>query len=125
MKEYEKWFRKAENDLLGIENNLSAKKIPADVCCFHAQQAVEKYLKAYPLSKNINFPKTHDLELLVKLAMQINPFFDGILETALHLGSYAITPRYPDMVDDLTIEDAKNAYADAIFIKEFILKHFF
>jgi hypothetical protein len=30
MKEYEKWFRKAENDLLVIKNNLASDEIPID-----------------------------------------------------------------------------------------------
>ena len=47
MKDYERWFKKAENDLLAIKNNLAAENIPADTCCFHVQQAPEKYLKAY------------------------------------------------------------------------------
>ena len=42
MKEFEKWIRKAENDLLSITNNFNAKEIPVDVCCFHAQQLAEK-----------------------------------------------------------------------------------
>ena len=47
MKDYEKWFRKAENDLLAIKILISNEDVLADVCCFHAQQATEKYLKAY------------------------------------------------------------------------------
>ncbi len=46
MKEFEKWIKKAENDLLVITNNLASKQIPIDACCFHAQQASEKYLKS-------------------------------------------------------------------------------
>lgn len=67
MKEFEKWFMKAENDLLSIQNNLAAVEVPADVCCFHAQQAAEKYLKAYLISRQIKFPKTHDLKALLNL----------------------------------------------------------
>ena len=125
MKEYEKWFRKAENDLLAIKNNLSAVEIPADVCCFHAQQAVEKYLKAYLVSINIPFPKTHDLKMLLGFCAEINPIFSEIQVTIHSLFVYAITPRYPDSIDDLTVEDAKQAYENAITIKQFILKHFF
>ena len=65
MKEFEKWFRKVENDLLVIKNNFSAEEIPIDACCFHAQQAAEKYLKAYLVSRLVNFPKTHDLQYLL------------------------------------------------------------
>ncbi|MEJ0103173.1 MAG: HEPN domain-containing protein [Bacteroidota bacterium] len=125
MKEFEKWFKKAENDLLVIKNNLAAAEIPVDACCFHAQQAAEKYLKAYLVSRTIHFPKTHDLKALNKLCTGINPAFVQIDEAALNLSDYAITPRYPDAFDDLTINDAKNALEDALNIKNFILKNFF
>ena len=125
MKEFERWFKKAENDLLVITNNLASKHIPVDACCFHAQQAAEKYLKAYLISKEISFPKIHDLIALNNLCVNINPAFIEIQEAALRLSDYAIAPRYPDALDDLTIDDAKMALQDAIIIKNFILSNFF
>lgn len=125
MREYEKWFKKAENDLLSIQNNLKSDHIPADVCCFHAQQVAEKYFKAYLVSRNILFPKTHDLELLLKLCEQVNPLFSNILTEVRSLIDYAIVPRYPDLSDDLTVQDAKQALENSIIIKKFILKYFF
>lgn len=125
MKEFEKWFIKAENDLLTITNNFSSEQIPFDVCCFHAQQAAEKYLKAYLISKQTIFPKIHDLKMLNKLCININPNFQAIEEVSIQLSDYAITPRYPDAMDDLTLEDAQKALDDALLIKAFILKNFF
>ena len=124
MKEVEKWFKKAESDLLVIKNNFAATEIPVDACCFHAQQAAEKYFKAYLISKQMTFPKTHDLQSLLNLCIGINPSFNKITEPAIRLTDYAISPRYPDALDDLTIEDAKKAYEDAVKIKDFILKNF-
>jgi len=118
-------FEKAENDLLVIKNNMASAEIPIDACCFHAQQAAEKYLKAYLISKKIYFPKIHDLQALTILCANINPAFTEIVEPALNLSDYAIAPRYPDAFDDLTIDDARKAYKDAITIKSFTLKHFF
>lgn len=125
MKEFEKWCKKAENDLLVIKNNLAAKEIPFDACCFHAQQAAEKYLKAFLVARKIHFPKTHDLIALNKLCTELNPAFSQLHEAALNLSDFSITPRYPDAFDDLTIDDAKNAVTHAVLIKEFVLKHFF
>jgi len=124
MKEFEKWFRKAESDLLVIKNNLSSNEVPIDACCFHAQQAAEKYLKAYLVSKLIIFPKTHDLQTLLNLCITANHSFIRIKEPAIRLSDFAIGPRYPDAFDDLTIDDALNAEKDAMEIKEFILKNF-
>lgn len=43
------------------------KGCPADVVCFHAEQCVEKYLKALLTLKAIDFPKTHNIAELVAL----------------------------------------------------------
>ncbi len=125
MKEFEKWIKKAESDLLVIKNNLAADEIPIDACCFHAQQAAEKYLKAYLVSKRINFPKIHDLQALLNLCIEINTAFNQLNDYAMRLSDYSIAPRYPDAFDDLTINDAENAQKDAIAIKDFVLKNFF
>lgn len=125
MKEFEKWFKKAENDLLVITNNLASQQVPVDACCFHAQQAAEKYLKAYLISKKIVFPKIHDLQALNNLCCTVNASFKEIEEATTNLSDYAIAPRYPDALDDLTIEDARKALNDAHTIKAFVLKNFF
>lgn len=125
MKEFEKWFRKAENDLLVIKNNIASDEIPIDACCFHAQQAAEKYIKAYLVSRQIHFSKIHDLQALLNLCITINSSFNEITESAIRLSDYAIAPRYPDTFDDLTLDDANDAYKDAITIKDFVLTDFF
>ena len=125
MKEYEKWFKKAESDLLNITNNLSAEKIPVDTCCFHAQQAAEKYLKAYLISRNISFPKTHDLQLLIKLIISTNPAFTEILSIALVLIDYGITPGYPDLLQEPELADVKRSFDRWLHYKTFCIYPFF
>ncbi len=51
------WVLKAEHDLFSIKNNLAAQEIPWDTVSFHAQQCVEKYLKALLVSRQIDPPK--------------------------------------------------------------------
>ncbi|MEO6638457.1 MAG: HEPN domain-containing protein [Ginsengibacter sp.] len=117
MREFEKWFRKAENDLLVIRNNLASIEISVDACCFHSQQAAEKYLKDYLVSKQIHFPKTHDLQSLLNFYISINSSLNQIVDPAIRLTDYAIAPRYPDAFDDLTIQNAINAQKNSIEIK--------
>ena len=64
------WVRKAENDLKNAAHTLKMKReCPTDTVCFHAQQCVEKYLKAFLSFKSIDFPKAHDIgELLALIA---------------------------------------------------------
>ncbi len=125
MKEFEKWFKKAEGDLMIIQNIVLLPDSPYDLCCFHAQQASEKYLKAFLIANQIDFPKTHDLVELNKLCSHKNIKFTEIKLLCAKLKNYSIAPRYPDEMDDLTLEDAQQAYQNALAIKEFITKHFF
>ena len=125
MKEYEKWFKKAEGDLMIIQNIIRLKDAPYDLCCFHAQQAAEKYLKAYLVVRNTAFPKTHDLVQLIQICLSFNNSFNDILKISYRLSEYGTTPRYPDGVDDIELEESKQAYQNALIIKEFIITHFF
>jgi HEPN domain-containing protein len=47
---------------------------PYDTVCFHAQQAVEKTLKAFLAYYGQAIPWTHDLEEIQRLCLQIRPF---------------------------------------------------
>jgi HEPN domain-containing protein len=62
------WIIKAENDLKTAAYTIKMSKgCPTDIVCFHAQQCVEKYLKAFLVVEDIDFPRTHDIERLVSL----------------------------------------------------------
>ncbi len=64
------WIVKAEEDLRIIENEMEfvpEDRIITSAICFHAQQAVEKYLKAFLAFNDIKFGKTHNLELLLEM----------------------------------------------------------
>ncbi|TAM94271.1 MAG: HEPN domain-containing protein [Chitinophagaceae bacterium] len=122
---FDQYIKKAKNDFLSIKNNLASDEIPADTCCFHAQQAAEKYLKAYLDYNNLEIPKIHDLVKLMKLCMNINPDFVALEPKLKLLSEYSVTPRYPDEKDDITVEDAKIAYQTSLAVKEFIEKNFF
>ena len=69
------WIEKAENDLKNAAYTLKmGEDCPTDTTCFHAQQCVEKYLKAFLTLKRIDFPKTHDVgELLVLISKNARP----------------------------------------------------
>ncbi len=55
-----KWIEKAEKDLLTAERELSFQDPVTDTVCFHCQQAVEKYLKAFLVFHQVYFTKTHE-----------------------------------------------------------------
>ena len=68
------WVVKAEGDMTCLEREWRARKNPVyDAVCFHAQQCVEKYLKACLQEAGIEFEKTHKLVYLLDLLQTKNP----------------------------------------------------
>jgi HEPN domain-containing protein len=56
-----KWIAKAEADLKAAKHLLDSDDVATDAVCFHSQQTVEKYLKAFLAYHGVDFPKTHDV----------------------------------------------------------------
>jgi len=104
------WIFRANEDIAVIENLFKSEPdLFASPICYHAQQAVEKFLKGYLVYNNIDFPKTHDLDFLLLECKKINPkAFD------IELGSltdFGVSIRYPD---DFYLPDKEetNLYRD-------------
>ena len=55
------WMRKGDSDLADARRTVGSGG-PYDTACFHAQQAVEKYLKALLAFDGQPIPRTHDLK---------------------------------------------------------------
>ncbi len=89
------WIAKAENDLRNAAHALKLrKKCPTDTVCFHAQQCVEKYLKAILILNGVDFSKTHDIVVIVSLLpRKLRP--DLSVEEQRRLTDYATGARYP------------------------------
>ena len=61
----QEWINKAEADFATAQRELQVQQRPNyDAVCFHAQQCIEKYLKACLQEESIAFTKTHDLNRL-------------------------------------------------------------
>ena len=117
-----KWIKKAENDLLTAERQLSFEDPITQTVCFHCQQAAEKYLKAFLVHHQIYFTKTHRIMELLELCATVDSSFPDALQDADSLTDYAVEIRYPDVWLESTIEDAKEAFATAKKVKEFVLE---
>src|SRR5437764_645033 len=56
------WIKKADGDFQIVQRELRARKLPNyDAACFHAQQCIEKYLKARLQEEAIAFARLHEL----------------------------------------------------------------
>jgi len=95
------WIEKAEGDYASAYRELRARKHPNyDAACFHAQQCIEKYLKARLQEAEIPFTKTHDLSVLLDLVLSIEPFWEAFRSQLRSLSSYAIEYLYPGQSAD-------------------------
>jgi len=118
-----RWLRKAESDLKSARILLDARDVVTDTICFHCQQAIEKYLKAFLTSKNVRFERIHDLLTLLELCIQKDKDFEKLdKERISELTFYAVDLRYPDEFYIPSIEEAKSALNIATEVKEFILQ---
>ena len=105
------WISKAEGDWFAALQLYRARKHPNyDVACFLTQQCAEKYLKARLKERGIRFTKTHDLPLLLKLALRVEPSWSALQTQTNALNGYAVNIRYPGKW--VTKADAKQAIAD-------------
>jgi len=73
----------------------------------HAQQCVEKYLKALLVSQRQAFPRTHDVVALHDLCMRHGLRVRVDQDTLEPLAAYAVQVRYPG--EDPTPDEAREA----------------
>lgn len=108
------WVLKAENDLSNARHTLTMEvNCPFDTVCFHAQQTAEKYIKAFLVFHGIDFPKTHDLVVLAKLALNA-ALNDLVITDVQPLNRYSVEARYPGEWDPIDRAEAEQAVACAV-----------
>ncbi len=103
------WVTKADNDLLSAAVLLKlGARCPTDTTCFHAQQCVEKYLKALLVLRGIPFAKTHNIRLLINMLGSQVPV-DLEASVLDRLTDYATVSRYPGEEETISLTEARQA----------------
>ncbi len=100
---------RASDDAAAVHAALDVAGITDGIVGFHAQQAVEKALKAVLASRDVEFPFTHDLEGLLELCARSQiEVPEALVSSAGLLTPYAVRHRYgeepPKLVDRQTAE---------------------
>ncbi len=113
------WYEKAEHDILTAKRLIDIDPVILDNACFHCQQAVEKYLKAYLHYQGQPIRKTHSLDFLAKQCMQFDYDFEDL--NFKNLEDYAADIRYPDDSLVPTIDETKEYLQMAEDIKKLVL----
>jgi HEPN domain-containing protein len=90
------WIAKAEGDWTTANREMRSRKNPNyDAVCFHAQQCMEKYMKAILQERDIAFEKSHNLTYLLELLLPSHPLWEGFRVSLAQISNYAVSFRYP------------------------------
>jgi HEPN domain-containing protein len=91
--------RKAMGDATAAREFAGNSDITDEIIGFHAQQAIEKWLKAIIAGRGESFEHTHDLRRLVRVAAHDlgNAPFD--VDAVIALTQYSAPLRYEDLLD--------------------------
>jgi HEPN domain-containing protein len=118
----ESWLAKAEGDLKAAEVLFAAPGEYGDMIGFHCQQAVERFVKAYLVRYQIEFPKTHELTFLITLVSRNEERLAEQLAFADWLTPFGVEIRYPGEFPSVDRKTAERALADAKRIRHLVLE---
>ena len=107
----ERWLRFADSDLDLARTQLTGN-VMIEALCFHAQQAVEKAIKAVLVHFDIPVPRTHVIEIVIDKAEQKVEIPKFVREAA-NLTPYASVTRYPGDYEARTDADLLDAIQEA------------
>jgi HEPN domain-containing protein len=89
-------LRRANEDLAAVEAMVSMEAVADAIIGFHAQQAVEKSLKAVLAAREVAFPFIHDIDGLAQLCTEAGAKLPDELDGVDRLTPYAAGFRYDD-----------------------------
>ena len=103
------WLRIAEKDLGRVERLLGVQD--PEAAGFYLQQAVEKFLKAFLLSKGWKLERIHDLEALLNQALTYDPSLEQFRSACQKITGFYVVERYPFITEaGVTEVDVRQAF---------------
>jgi HEPN domain-containing protein len=112
LSEAKAWMTKAWRDLETARRAATGEPPFYDVAVYHCQQAAEKAVKAFLVHHAKAYERTHDIEVLVDFACDIDPSFKKLADAADALTPYATRFRYPNAT--FAIEPEPAEYDEAL-----------
>jgi HEPN domain-containing protein len=89
-----RFLRKAYEDRDAVEILSGSDRAADAVVGFHAQQAVEKFVKAVLVVRGIDAPRTHDLRFLLDCAVAAGVQVPDDVRASLWLTPWSVEFRY-------------------------------
>jgi HEPN domain-containing protein len=117
------WIERARGDLRSAEHAMLASPPLTEDACFHAQQVVEKSLKAYLVHRDVDFEWSHRIRYLLNLCVDCDASFTQWREEAEPLTEYAVQFRYPHPDPAPTAGESHIALSVARRVCDFVLAH--
>jgi HEPN domain-containing protein len=105
----QQWLNRARKDLAAGELLLKGTFEDYENVGFHAQQAAEKFIKAFLVCHQIEFPKTHNIALLTQLVANVDPALAKTLAAADALTPYGVEFRYPGDLPSVSRNEGEKA----------------
>ncbi len=96
--------RKATEDAVALREFAANTEIADSVLGFHAQQAIEKWLKAVLARHSVDFEYTHDLRHLIALVEDTSIEFPFDTPVVVRLTEYAVPLRYDELLDAVPLD---------------------
>lgn len=90
------WFRIGDKEIKRAEILLNANDLEG--AGFNVQQAVEKYLKGFLLSKGWSLRRIHEPDSLLNDAVAYEPPLEEFREARLKITEYYLEERYPSAI---------------------------
>lgn len=101
---YQVFLKKGQSDLRVSMKLMDDVEIESDIICFHLQQFIEKYLKAFLIFNNFQPKKIHDIGLLLAESTRIDSDFARYEDSVLaELTDCGVIIRY-DEIDEIDRE---------------------
>ncbi len=117
------WIRVAEQDWQRIQVRLDLGD--TEDAAFHLQQALEKFLKAFLLSRGWKLKKIHAVDTLLKSALPFKPDLERFLDLCERMEGYYFLDRYPLSLDaGTTSDEIRQDFEAAHELREVILREF-
>ena len=112
------WILKAADDLTVIDKLTQFEVIATSAVCFHCQQVVEKYLKAFLISQGVEIRKTHNIEFLLAQCEEFDSDFSLI--DPKDLNDFGVDIRYPGDIYSPSIEETLEHKQIALDVKDIV-----
>jgi HEPN domain-containing protein len=101
------WLNRAQSDLLLAKSKKEG--IYLEDLCFHAQQAVEKAVKALMIKHGIEFPYIHDIAGLFTLLERAGHNLPKEARKGEKLTRFAVFTRYPGIAQPISRKEYNEA----------------